>query len=142
MKLPLILLLGILPFQPLLAQSPDYFGAGSTPGAPTPSTAPPGPPELAAAQTRYDEEVKRATAPLQGAIRPDARSAQEELRRQLGDLTPFILAAQCHDGGESAALAHLGVSLSEVAAAVLGEGDWQPRPPTGENVPAAIMKPA
>ena len=49
--------------------------------------------------------------------------------RQLGDLVPFILAAQRANGGENAARRYFDLSLGEVAAAVLGEGDWQPRPP-------------
>ena len=43
--------------------------------------------------------------------------------RQLGDLVPFILAAQWADGGESAARGHFDLSLDEIAAAVLGAGD-------------------
>ncbi len=92
MKIPFILFVGILPFQPLLAQSPNYFGSGSMPSTPstpsmpsTPSTpdlppAAPVPPELAAARVRYDLEVKQATAPIR------ARYAQtlEVLKRTLG----------------------------------------------------------
>ena len=55
------------------------------------------------------------------------------MSRQLGDLTPFVLAARRDDAGESAALAHLDLSLGEVAAAVLGEGDWSPRLPSGPS---------
>ncbi len=51
------------------------------------------------------------------------------LWREFGDLGRFIIAARRDDGGESAAREHLGISLGEVAAAVLGEGDWQPEPP-------------
>ena len=52
------------------------------------------------------------------------------MSRQLGDLSGFIVSAQKADGGESAAREYFDLSLGEVAAAVLGEGDWQPRPPS------------
>ena len=42
------------------------------------------------------------------------------------DVHRFVLAAKRDDAGESAALEHLGVSLSEVAATFLGDGDWTP----------------
>ncbi len=51
------------------------------------------------------------------------------LWREFGDLGRFIIAARRDDSGESAAREHLGISLGEVTAAVLGEGDWQPEPP-------------
>ena len=64
MKPLLILLLGVLPCQPLLAQAPNYFGTDGSAGTPTPSPAASVPPELAAARTHYDQEVKQATAPI------------------------------------------------------------------------------
>ena len=51
------------------------------------------------------------------------------MMRQLGDLGPFIASAQRRDGGESAARECFDLGLGEVAAAVLGEGDWQPQLP-------------
>jgi len=42
------------------------------------------------------------------------------------DVHLFVLAAKYEDAGESAALEHLGVSLNEVAATFLGDGDWTP----------------
>ncbi|MGB8352411.1 MAG: hypothetical protein WCD79_00835 [Chthoniobacteraceae bacterium] len=42
------------------------------------------------------------------------------------DVHRFVLAAKRDDAGESAALEHLGVSLGEVAATFLGDGDWTP----------------
>ena len=47
-------------------------------------------------------------------------NAPERLRR-------FVRDAQFEDGGEAAAQDHLGLSLGEVAAEFLGEGDWEPR---------------
>ena len=57
--------------------------------------------------------------------------------RELGDLAPFIMAAHRGDAGESAARERFDLSLGEVAAAVLGEGDWKPYPPSQQNVPTA-----
>lgn len=51
------------------------------------------------------------------------------MSRQLGDLSGFIGSARRADGGESAAREHFDLGLGVVAAAVLGEGDWQPRLP-------------
>ena len=50
------------------------------------------------------------------------------LAREFRVLGPFILAADREDAGQAAARLHLGLDLSDVAAAFLGEGDWQPRP--------------
>ena len=58
--------------------------------------------------------------------------------RELGDLVPFIAEARRADAGESAARRCFDLGLGEVAAIVLGEGDWQPRPharPTDESPP-------
>ena len=87
MKPRLILFISLLPFQALVAQSPGYFGAGGTPGLPTPTPAfatptPTGsvPPELAAAQTHYDQEVKQVAAP----IRARYLQTLEALKRTYG----------------------------------------------------------
>ncbi len=50
------------------------------------------------------------------------------LSREFGDLGAFIGAARREDAGQAAARTHLDVDLSDVAAAFLGEGDWQWRP--------------
>ena len=51
----------------------------------------------------------------------------KNLRSDFGsDVHRFVLAAKYGDAGESAALEHLGVSLNEVAATFLGDGDWTP----------------
>jgi hypothetical protein len=42
--------------------------------------------------------------------------------------TRFVTAAERTDGGAASARAHLGVALSDLAAAVLGDGDWTPQP--------------
>lgn len=59
------------------------------------------------------------------------------LRREFRDLGPFITAARRDDAGQSAARQHLGLDLSEIAAAFLGEGDWKLR--TGEASNAASV---
>ena len=40
----------------------------------------------------------------------------------------FTLAANAADAGESAARNHLGISLGDMVGALLGEGDWVPKP--------------
>ena len=40
----------------------------------------------------------------------------------------FALAADWQDGGEAAAREHLGISLGDLVGAVLGEGNWAPKP--------------
>ena len=43
------------------------------------------------------------------------------------DLVAFLLQAQWEDGGQTAALDTLGVSLGDLAGTFLGPGDWRPR---------------
>jgi len=56
------------------------------------------------------------------------------------DFHPFVRDAKIEDGGEAAALQHLGASLNEVAITFLGEGDWTPAlnepQPDNESSPA------
>lgn len=40
----------------------------------------------------------------------------------------FVKEAEAIDGGETAALGYLGLSLGEIAASLLGEGEWAPDP--------------
>lgn len=48
------------------------------------------------------------------------------LAREFRALGAFILAASRQDAGQASARQHLGLDLSDVAAAFLGEGPWQP----------------
>lgn len=45
----------------------------------------------------------------------------------------FVNSANSSDGGEAAALSCLGFPLSHLAQAVLGEGDWKPKPESWKN---------
>lgn len=45
-----------------------------------------------------------------------------------GQTRPFLDTVKWQDAGESAAREHLGVSLAELVANILGPGDWAPRP--------------
>lgn len=70
-------------------------------------------------------------------VRPDdgqalsyelARLLVQLLGKDYGLLTRFCEAAFYQDGGESAAITVLGMSLEELAASVLGPGTWKPDP--------------
>ena len=58
-----------------------------------------------------------------------AQALFANMQTDCGDLHDFIKDAKPSDAGESSAKTHLGVTLNEVAASFLGEGDWTPRPP-------------
>jgi len=70
-----------------------------------------------------------------------ARVLVQNVWKEFPEFQEFVRDASPADGGEASALKYLGISLSDVAASFLGEGDWTPKLPAAEpaDAPGAEM---